>query len=107
MIKYVILDVDRTLVDSFKPELLSFKEALENVMNYKMSDEQSMLFTTLPTKELLKVLNLNNEQINKVMKYIIVIIIHIMKVARYRISNFFLFIIAIIMDNIKNKNVNI
>ena len=68
MIKYIIFDVDRTLVDSLKPELLSFQEAIENVMGYKINDEQAKKFTTMPTSVFLKSLELDNKQIDKVMK---------------------------------------
>ena len=68
MIKYIILDVDRTLVDSFKPELLSFQEAIENVVGYKITDEQAQKFTVMPTLSFLKYLNLTDEQIKRVMK---------------------------------------
>ena len=43
LIKYIILDVDRTLVDSFEPELLSFQEAMENEAKLKKGD--NMIFT--------------------------------------------------------------
>ena len=68
MIKYIILDVDRTLVDSFEPELLSFCEAMENVVGYKMTEEQSKDFTIMPTRVFLKTLNLTEDEVNKVMK---------------------------------------
>ena len=68
MIKYIILDVDRTLVDSYKPELLSFQEAMENVMGYKMTEKELKEFTTLPTKVFLKSLNISLEEENKIMK---------------------------------------
>ena len=68
MIKYLIFDVDRTIVDSYEPELLSFQEAMENVLDYKLNDEQIKSFTTLPTTTFLTNINLTNEEINKVMK---------------------------------------
>ena len=68
MIKYIVLDVDRTLVDSFEPELLSFQEAMETVMGYRMNKEQEKNFTTMPTSLFLKSLNIKNEQIDKIMK---------------------------------------
>ena len=67
MIKYIILDVDRTLVNSFEPELLSFQEAIENIMGYRINEEQAKNFTTMPTTVFLKSLNLNNEQIKMIM----------------------------------------
>lgn len=68
MIKYIVLDVDRTLVDSYKPELLSFQEAMENVLGYRMNDEQTKSFTTMPTSVFLKSLNLADEEIIRIMK---------------------------------------
>ena len=68
MIKYIILDVDRTLVDSYKPELLSFQEALKNVIGYKMTESQTKDFTTMPTKTFLNTLNISEEEVNKIMK---------------------------------------
>ena len=61
LIKYIILDVDRTLVDSYKPELLSFQEALKNVIGYKMTESQTKDFTTMPTKTFLNTLNIMKE----------------------------------------------
>ena len=68
MIKYIVLDVDRTLVDSFKPDLLSFSEAIENALGYKMNEERLKDFTTMPTNMFLKNLNLSDEEIKLVMK---------------------------------------
>lgn len=68
MIKYIILDVDRTLVDSYKPELLSFQEAMKNVVGYKMTESQSRDFTTMPTKTFLNTLNISEEEVLKIIK---------------------------------------
>ena len=68
MIKYIILDVDRTLVDSFEPELLSFQEAMENIVGYKMTENQSKEFTTMPTKIFLQTLNISDEEADKIME---------------------------------------
>lgn len=68
MIKYIILDVDRTLVDSFEPELLSFNEAMENIVGYRMTNEQSKKFTIMPTRIFLKILNLTEDEVNRIMK---------------------------------------
>ena len=68
LIKYIILDVDRTLVDSYKPELLSFQEAMKNVIGYKMTESQSRDFTTMPTKTFLNTLNISEEEVVKIMK---------------------------------------
>ncbi len=68
MIKYIIFDVDRTLVDSYKPELLSFQEAMKNVIGYNMTESQSRDFTTMPTKTFLNTLNISEEEATKIMK---------------------------------------
>ncbi len=68
MIKYIILDVDRTLVDSYKPELFSFQEAMKNVIGYNMTESQSRDFTTMPTKTFLNTLNISEEEATKIMK---------------------------------------
>ena len=68
MIKYIILDVDRTLVDSFEPDLLSFNEAIENVLGYKINDDKLQGFTIMPTNMFLKSLNLTDQEINLIMK---------------------------------------
>ena len=68
MIKYIIFDVDRTLVDSFKPELLSFQEAINKVLNVKLTKDQINKFATMPTKLFFKSLGLNEEKQIKIMK---------------------------------------
>ena len=68
MIKHIVFDVDRTLVDSFEPELISLKEALETVLNMKMSDEQMSKLTTLTTADFFKSIGLNEEEIKLVNK---------------------------------------
>ena len=65
MIKYIVLDVDRTIVDSFEPELLSFQEAIEKVIGYKLPIEQIEEFSKLPTNTVFEKLHLNNEQIKQ------------------------------------------
>ena len=68
MIKYIVFDVDRTLVDSSLPEFLSFGEAMENVLGYKIGEEQFKDFTAMSTKVFLKTLNLSDDIINKIMQ---------------------------------------
>ena len=68
MIKYIVLDVDRTLVDSSLPEFLSFCEAMENVVGYKIGEEQFKDFTIVPTKVFLKTLNIEEDKVNKIME---------------------------------------
>jgi len=68
MIKYVVFDVDRTLVDSFQPELLSFQDAMESVVGYRLNKEQVKDFTSFPTNVFLERLNISNEQIEIILK---------------------------------------
>lgn len=51
MIKNFIFDVDRTLVDSYKPELETLKEALYVVTGNVYSDDVMKKLTTLTTDE--------------------------------------------------------
>ncbi len=68
MIKYIVFDVDRTLVDSFEPELLSFGEAMRNVTGIGITEELSNMFISMPTKVFLKKLNISDEQIMEIKK---------------------------------------
>lgn len=51
MIKNFIFDVDRTLADSYQPELETLKEALKIVTNKKYNDEMMNQLTILTTDE--------------------------------------------------------
>jgi len=66
MKKYVVFDVDRTLVDSYKPELLSLQEAIEIATGKKISEEEFQKLTTLPTMEFFRSLNLDNDKIKQI-----------------------------------------
>lgn len=68
MKKYVVFDVDRTIVDSYKPELLSLTEAIEIVTGKKISESDFKKLTVLTTKEFFKTLNLSDEEINLINK---------------------------------------
>ena len=68
MIKYIVFDIDRTIVDSFKPELLSFQEAMENTIGHRMTEKESQYFTIMPTSHFLKALNISEEEENNIMK---------------------------------------
>ena len=52
MKKCIVFDADRTIVDSYMPELLSLQEAIENVTSRKISEEEMKKITSL--KNLLK-----------------------------------------------------
>ena len=68
MKKYIIFDIDRTIVDSYKPELLSLQEAIEIVTGRKIEETEFQKLTTLTTIEFFKSLNLNNYQIELINK---------------------------------------
>ena len=51
MIKNFIFDIDRTLIDSYKPELETLKQALFIVTNNSYSDEIMNQLTVLTTEE--------------------------------------------------------
>ncbi len=62
MKKCVVFDVDRTIVDSYMPEFLSLKEAIENVTGKKVSEVEMKQLTSLTTLEFFKYLHLNKEE---------------------------------------------
>ncbi len=68
MIKNFIFDVDRTLIDSYKPELETLKEALFIVTKNTYDDETMRKLTTLTTDEFFK--NLGIERNSNTMKEI-------------------------------------
>ena len=68
MKKCIVFDVDRTMVDSYLPELLSLQEAIENVTGKKISEEQMKKLTSLPTNDFFKFLNLTEEEVTLVNK---------------------------------------
>lgn len=59
MIKNFIFDVDRTLVDSYKPELETLKDALRIVTRKNYSDEIMNQLTILTTDEFFKTLGID------------------------------------------------
>lgn len=68
MKKYIIFDVDRTLVDSYEPELLSLQKAIEAVIGKKLSINDMSKLTSLPTNEFFKLLNLDDEEVSLIVK---------------------------------------
>ncbi len=68
MKKCIVFDVDRTMVDSYLPELISLQEAIENVTGKKIDEEQMKKLTSLPTNDFFKYLNLSEEEIALVNK---------------------------------------
>ena len=68
MKKCIVFDADRTIVDSYMPELLSLQEALENVTSRKVSEEEMKKLTSLPTNDFFKHLHLSDKEINLISK---------------------------------------
>lgn len=68
MKKCIVFDVDRTIVDSYMPELLSLQEAIENVTGRKIGEEEMKRFTSLPTIDFFEHLHLSDEKIDLVNK---------------------------------------
>ena len=63
MKKCIVFDVDRTIVDSYMPEILSLQEAIENVTGKKFKEKQLSKMATLTTEEFFKSLNLTEKEI--------------------------------------------
>lgn len=61
MIKNFIFDVDRTLIDSYKPELETLKEALFIVTKKEYSNEVMNKLTILPTDKFFRSLGIDPE----------------------------------------------
>lgn len=73
MKKCIVFDVDRTIVDSFLPEMLSLKEAIENVTDRHITESEMRKITSLTTSEEIinKIDLLNKKNIRKkVIKWI-------------------------------------
>lgn len=71
MIKNFIFDVDRTLIDSYKPELETLKEALFIVTKNKYDDETMKKLTTLTTDEFFNDIGIekNSDTMKKINHY--------------------------------------
>ena len=68
MKKIIAIDADRTLVNSYESDLMSFQEAIENALNIKLSEDEIVRLTTWPTKDFIDSLNLTDEEVEKVKK---------------------------------------
>ena len=66
MKKCIVFDVDRTIVDSYMPELLSLQEAIENAIHKKIDKKLMQKLTSLTTSDFFKYLNLSDEEIDLV-----------------------------------------
>ncbi len=71
MINNFIFDVDRTLIDSYKPELETLKEALFIVTNNSYDNETMKKLTTLTTDKFFKDLGIdkNSDTMKKINHY--------------------------------------
>ena len=68
MKKYIIFDVDRTIINSYESEMISLQEAIINVTGNGKDKTELIKLTTLPTDQFFDNLNLSNEQINLIHK---------------------------------------
>ncbi len=66
MKKCIVFDIDRTIVDSYMPELLSLEEAIKNVTHKKIDKELMNKLTSLPTSDFFKYIKLSEEEIDLV-----------------------------------------
>lgn len=64
MSRIIAFDIDRTLVDSFKPELESLKEAIDNSLNIKLTNNEIASAAYLTTEDFFKNLKLTKKQID-------------------------------------------
>ena len=69
MIKAVIFDVDRTLVDSKRAEYNSFSKAYFKLKGKKLSDDVLKKISNNPTSVTYGLLNLTNDEINLLNHY--------------------------------------
>lgn len=68
MKKCIAFDIDRTMIDSYMPEILSLQEAIEIVTQKKISKKDLKRMTTLTTDEFFKTLNLDEKEVLLVKK---------------------------------------
>ena len=68
MKKCIVFDVDRTIVDSFLPEMLSLKETIENVTDRHITESEMRKITSLTTSEFYNYLHFSNDEIKKINK---------------------------------------
>ena len=61
MRKYIVFDVDRTIVDSFLPEILSLGEAIKNVTGKILTEEEKNEFMFLTTNTFFDNLGITDE----------------------------------------------
>lgn len=68
MKKCIAFDIDRTMIDSYMPEILSLQEAIENITKKRISEEHSKKISSMTTSDFFKSLNLSTEEIAMIEK---------------------------------------
>ena len=68
MKKCIAFDIDRTMIDSYMPEILSLQEAIENITKKRINEEHSKKISSMATSDFFKSLNLSTEEIAMVEK---------------------------------------
>lgn len=68
MKKYIIFDADRTLVDSCDAVALSLQEAIYNVFNIKIEDDEIRKLTSLPSNKYFEALNITGDNVDLINK---------------------------------------
>lgn len=58
--KHIVFDVDRTMINSYEPELLSLEEAIYNVTKRKLTRDEIKEASVLPTKVFFDKIGLTN-----------------------------------------------
>ena len=64
--KHIVFDVDRTMVDSFMPEILSLSDALKQTVKKEFTKEELFKSSTLPTNVFLESIGLTSDEIKEV-----------------------------------------
>ena len=54
MKKCIAFDIDRTMIDSYMPEILSLQEAIENITKKRINEEHSKKISSMTTSDFFK-----------------------------------------------------
>lgn len=68
MIKNVVFDLDRTIIDSYNCEIETLKKAIKYVTGHELTESENKQFAMLSTKEFYKLLKIDQESINEINK---------------------------------------
>ena len=63
MKKYIIFDIDRTIINSYESEMVSLKEVIKRVTGRDIAKEDLIKLTALPTTEFFKSINISDDEI--------------------------------------------